>query len=188
MLFQLIEKKIRSNMKFFIYLQKEKCKKKKKQRNKNISFSSAITYLPQAYVFKLATSAHVRENAFAHTRSYMYSLMNVRALLVAYMGEFRECRIDDKFVSWIKCDWLADSDVKRPVGSRQVARLRRVRRRCVKIRFLFSPSLFFSNNSIIGTSRLLPQRRRIYQRLWVIYGWSIRRVMFYLFFFFFYAT
>lgn len=43
----------------------------KKQRNKNISFSSAIIYLPQAYVFnKLATSAHVRENAFAHIRIY----------------------------------------------------------------------------------------------------------------------
>lgn len=56
-------------MKFFIYLQKEKMQKK--QRNKNISFSSAIIYLPQAYVFnKLATSAHVRENAFAHIRIY----------------------------------------------------------------------------------------------------------------------
>lgn len=31
MLFQLIEKKIRSNMKFFIYLQKEKCKKKNRE-------------------------------------------------------------------------------------------------------------------------------------------------------------
>lgn len=34
MLFQLIEKKIRSNMKFFIYLQKEKCKKKKNRETK----------------------------------------------------------------------------------------------------------------------------------------------------------
>lgn len=34
MLFQLIEKKIRSNMKFFIYLQKEKCKKKKTEKQK----------------------------------------------------------------------------------------------------------------------------------------------------------
>lgn len=161
----------------------------KKNREKQKYKFLLGNYIPTASL-RVQTSHKCtwRENAFAHTRSYMYSLMNVRALLVAYMGEFRECRIDDKFVSWIKCDWLADSDVKRPVGSRQVARLRRVRRRCVKIRFLFSPSLFFSNNSIIGTSRLLPQRRRIYQRLWVIYGWSIRRVMFYLFFFFFYAT
>lgn len=54
---------------FYIFTKRKNAKKK--QRNKNISFSSAIIYLPQAYVFnKLATSAHVRENAFAHICIY----------------------------------------------------------------------------------------------------------------------